>query len=803
MVISAVPVRSSTLAYAIALALATTGTASAQQGGAATSSGGLEEVIVTATRRPVDIQTVPLAITAVAGAQLVEMQITNIQNLDKVIPGLTLRSAGYSTSAIIRGAGSAGTNDIAVPFYSDGMYMPSNGQALATFVDIERVEGLRGPQGTLFGRNTFGGLINIITRKPQMGEWDYGAAVTVGDYEQVKLEGMVNVPLGDKVAFRVSASDEKRDPYVENTVNDDGGLKDADNTYVRAQIRFEPIETLAINFSYVDWKDTANGSMNWGYKILGVPLSRDDPTVIDPKNGYLDPRAGIAVGCPDGDRPGGQGAAGNVCSTDPVEAVAALVRGDEYTIQNDVTPVREAHSQAYYLNIGWEVGGHNLRLNAAHFDYEYNSFVDADFTSLANWADGEKIRSKTDQVDLTLTSAGEGRLQYTAGLYYFSRPLDDNSYGYLFASLAESWSGYAGATPATPSWAYWMYEGRSGTESTAIYGQADYSFTDKLVLTLGARYTEDEREGLTSSSLGFDVDRLTSASNPSTPAYDYSDSVKQSGEDSKTDWRVSPQYTINENAMIYASWATAYISGGVNGETRELLEPQENDTYEIGAKTTWLDGALLVNAAIYTAEYTGLTTTVFTVFNGIPVARQIPGGSVESSGLEVEGFWRATDDFMIDFGIAYNDSNYDKFNVASRTGTEGADFIGPDGRGYFVMDGKQTPFSPDLTVSTGLSYDISLGSAGSLTPRALVYYNSGYQTAREHTFFSEQDAYTKLDLSLGWISADRKLSALAFVNNATDEVISTSTDMTPEPNFQAYADYELPRNYGLRLAYRF
>ena len=792
----ATPAIASRSAVAIAVATALAAPAMAQ-------NATLDEVIVTAAKRSEDIQLVPLAVTAIAGDKLVDMQITNIQNLDRVIPGLTIKSAGYSTSAIIRGAGAAGTNDIAVPFYSDGMYMPDNGQALATFIDIERVEGLRGPQGTLFGRNTFGGLVDIITRKPEVGKFDYGAALTASDHSGMKYEGMLNAPLGDKVAFRIVAADEKRDPYVKNTTNHNAGLKDADNTYVRAQVRFEPTESLSINLSYVDWKDTANGTMNWGYKILGVPLSTTDPTVVDPLNGYLDPRAGIYVGCPEGDRPGGQWAAGNACSSDPVEAAAALVYGDQYTIQNDVTPVREAHSKAYYLNIGWEVAQHEVRLNAASFDYDYDSFVDADFTSLANWADGEDIHSKTDQVDLSISSMNDGRLRYTAGLYYYDSPLQDNSYAYLFASLSESWSGYAGATPATPSWASWMYQQQSGTESKAVYGQADYSLTDKLLLTLGARYTEDERKILTSAALGFDTARLTSAENPGAPAFDYSGSVLESGTETHTDWRISPQYSINDHAMVYASWATAYIAGGTNGDTHQLLQAQENETYEVGAKTTWLDGSLRVNAAIYSAQYTGLTTTVFTVYNGIPVAKQVPGGSTESTGLELEGYWRATADFSIDFGIAFNDANYDKFNVASRTGLEGVDFIGEDGRGYFQMDGKQTPFSPDLTVSTGLTYDVQLGGNGTLAPRAQIYYNSGYQTAREQTFFSKQDAYTKLDLSVGWTSADQKYSVLAFVNNATDEVISTSTDITPEPNFQAYADYELPRNYGVRLAIKF
>tara|TARA_R110002110_G_scaffold413729_1_gene641579 strand:+ start:62276 stop:64708 length:2433 start_codon:yes stop_codon:yes gene_type:complete len=764
----------------------------------------LEEVVVTATKREVSVQQVPLSVTAISGEELVDMQITNILNLEKVIPGLTIRSAGNNPSAIIRGAGSAGTSDIAVPFYIDGMYLPNTGQALASFVDLERVEGLRGPQGTLFGRNTFGGLINIITRKPEMGELDYGLAVTAGDYSLMKYEGMLNVPLGDSVAFRLVAADEERDPFVENKFNSDAGVKDSNYSYVRAQLRFEPAETLSINFSTSYWKDTANGNLSWGYKPLGVPLSRTDSTVLDPQNGTLEPRVGKYIGCPDGDRPGGGFQAGNICDGQ----TEALIQGDEFEIYSDITPQREAEETAYYLNIGWEVASHFVNFNAAMFDYEYFSFNDADFTSLANWGDGEFIETTNTQVDLAISSLGDGRLQYTVGLYYYDGQDDDNTYSYVFASLAETWSGYAGATPEMPSWAYWMNQSAGGTESKAIYAQADYSLTEKLNLTVGARYTEDDRESIVSNildpTLGNAESRLFNANSPKPPSFDYTGAVPVSGDESHNDWRLGAEYFVTDEIMVYGSWATSYIAGSIDGTTGNLLDPQENETYEVGVKADLFDGSLRVNAAIYSAVYEGFSTTAFTIEgDGVPVARQVPGGGIDAQGIEIEGFWDVSNDLQLDFGIAYDDSVYNNFNVASRTGNEGVDFVDASGQGWFEMDGMDTPFSPDLTVSLGISYAFDAGAMGLFRPRLQTYYNSGYETAREATFFSEQDSYTKLDLSVNWESANGSFTARAYVNNLTDEVISTSTDITPEPDFTAYADYSAPRNYGLRLGYNF
>jgi iron complex outermembrane receptor protein len=207
-------------------ALAMVAPAFAQDADAATDKEARQEtIIVTATKRAEDLQDVPISITAISGAQLVERGITDVLSLDKTIPGLVIKNSGNDPVPILRGAGAAGTTDTAVPIYVDSTYRPRAGQALASYLDLERVEVLRGPQGTLFGRNTLGGLINVISRKPETEAFDWGGAATFGDYALQRYEGFVNVPLGDKVAFRLTGSDTQRDPYVENTFNPDAGLK--------------------------------------------------------------------------------------------------------------------------------------------------------------------------------------------------------------------------------------------------------------------------------------------------------------------------------------------------------------------------------------------------------------------------------------------------------------------------------------------------------------------------------------------------------------------------------------------------
>ncbi len=758
-----------------------------------------EVIVVTATKRTESIQEVPIAVTSIGGEELVKMQINDILSLEKVIPGLTVSSYGNSPRAVMRGAGTAGTTDIAVPIYHNGMYLPSNGQALAGYIDIERIEALRGPQGTLFGRNTFGGLINVIEKKPDTEEFDFGAAVSVGDYSLRKVEGFVNVPISDAAAFRITAADEQRDPYVKNINNPAGGLKDSDYSYLRAQLLIEPSEDLSINLATSYWKDTGNGNLNWAYKPLGIPLDNDDYTQINGMDGWLDPRISIyqGDGCADGDRAGGRSqSGGNVCDGDQY---SGIVDGP-FTIDYDYTPNRELKETAFYFNLDWKVADHNVIVNAATFDYQSINIMDADFSGNPSWIDGNYSVRKSSQFDLTISSMGDGPFQYTVGAYLFNDQHEDNKSAYIFGSIEESWYAYAGATPETPSWAYWTSEGKYGTKSTAIYGQADYSFTDKLSVTAGIRRTEDNRRSIGSNSLGWG--NWASHLGPELPEYDYTGKEYSYGDDNNVDYRLGADYKINNDLMIYSSFATAYISGSVDNVTHKLLAPQTNEAYEFGFKSTLLDGNLRLNGSVFNGKHDGLTTTVFEYFQDVAVATQVPGGSINAKGAEFEGYWFASDNLVVDFGVSIDFSEYDKFNVgAGNLVWDGEDPVGVDHPGFFSMDGKDTPYTPDTTVSIGLDYSIDLGEMGTISPYVYFYHNSGYMSNRAPVFFGEQEAYTKIDLSVNWESADGSWTAKLWVNNVTDELITTYTEILSRS--RVAQDYAAPRSWGLRVGHNF
>jgi iron complex outermembrane receptor protein len=260
--------------------------------------------------------------------------------------------------------------------------------------------------------------------------------------------------------------------------------------------------------------------------------------------------------------------------------------------------------------------------------------------------------------------------------------------------------------------------------------------------------------------------------------------------------------------MLYASYSTAYIAGSVAPATQKFLDPQENKAYELGVKSVLLDGSLRLNGAFYTGTHDGLTTTAFIdKGDGVAVATQIPGGSINAQGIEIEGNWDVAENLVVDFGISYDMSEYDEFNVSTGNlvwnGQQpiGTDEVDASGNGAFVMDGKDTPYTPDLTVGVGISYTFDLGDMGTVVPHVFSYYNSGYETNRAPVFFGEQDSYTKLDLSVKWQSAQGDWNAQLWVNNATDELITTYTEILSRA--RVAQDYASPRTWGLRVGYNF
>ncbi|MEH6590537.1 MAG: TonB-dependent receptor [Halioglobus sp.] len=760
----------------VSLALTTAPLVAVAQGNA------LEEVLVTATKRSVNLQDVALSVSSVSGEDLTQLAIYDVTQMEKVAPGLKIRYVGNNPSLIMRGAGSAGTSDTAVPIYNDGLYRPLSVQGLASYIDVDRVEILRGPQGTLFGRNTLGGLLNIITTKPDTEELSYGIAATLGDYDMQKFEGFLNVPLGDTVAMRLSASDTAHDAYVENTFNSRGGLNDADETYARLQLGWDISDTMSLNLTGGYWTDTSNGSGDFGHKVIGIPVNPDTKQT-NGVSGILDERKGLRDGWG-----GGKDKNGSVSNGDE----SAFLSGDNREIAMDYIPNRDLEEDSFSALFKWDVGFAELKAHVGYADFESHTRIDGDFSIVgsyredtlgAGWVSGEWQTNESWQADINLTSTGDGALRWTLGYFYFD---EEENYAWLFGDT------HIGA-PQQISWAHWLHSaGEYTTESSAIYGQAEYDFTDKLTGTLGLRYSEDKR---TSQDLLPDPGSLENDFPTWVPA---EGSVTTKGDDDNTDYRLALQYNINDDLMIYASTATGYITGSVS-QSGTLLDPSEVESYELGVKSTLLDGAMTLNATIYSAEYDGLTTSLLTINDqGFAVAETVPGGGMTSQGLEAELVWQATENLRITSGLALDFSEFDDFYKANA-------YTEDDGLtnelGLFDLKGDDTPFSPDYTMNLGMSYQFALGDLGNLVPGIFIYYSDDYRTFSAPYAWAVQDSYTTVDLSATWYSPSDAFSVQAFVNNATDEDVITGSDSYS--GARAVVDFNNPRTWGVRAAYNF
>lgn len=831
-----------TLAFAISAALA-----SQAQAQDASEESVMEEVIVTATKRVESMQDIPIAVTAISGETLTELQIVNVLDIEKTVPGMKVRYVGADPTIILRGAGSAGTTDIAVPMYIDGLYRPRAGQALASYLDLERVEVLRGPQGTLFGRNTFGGLINLVTVKPDAGKFDFGGAVTLGDYDLQKFEGFINIPLGDTAAFRVTASNTQQDPIIENVFNPAGGMRDEDNTYARAQFKWAPTESFDVVLTGTYWTDGSNGNADYAGVILGVPVNSDGLT--DGINGIMQPRQGRLPGQENLSRaPAGGRSQAGVWGEDP----AADIIPDVYKIASDFTPLRDIEETSFSALVNWDLGAVGLRANLGWFDYEEFRLTDSDFSQNPTlWGErnggtdgtkngpgywqqcwggpscglaaGQRVNSTAYQADVNLYSNYESAIDWTLGFFYY----DDSGDGDTSSEFVWGYTDYT--APQNVSWAHWLYQANGGTKSTAVYGQATYSFNnDATRLTGGLRYSKDERNffnryvdwgpaihGWASGYYSAHYDNPGSRFAPWPVFIDSTTSAtensRQTGDDSHVDWKLALQHDVNSDVMVYASASTGYIAGGIaGGGSNDLTDPNEVDAYEAGVKSTVLDGTMRLNAAVYYNDYTGLTTSQFVAQGETIVARQVVGGSMTSQGVELEMNWQPTDAFSLMAALALNDSELEDFSrtVSNRVFRAGGDAeigSGPPGDSnnsqVYYLSGQAARFSPDWTLSVDASYAFDLGGMGRLVPGVFLYASDDYKTTNIPYFFTRQSSFMTTDLRLTWYQDQGPWSVQGYVTNATDEVVQVGGDQFSEG--RAVADFNKPRMWGVTARYNF
>ena len=743
----------------------------------------VESVTVTAQKREEDLQTVPVAITALTATAIERANIVDVTNLQFNAPGINISRAGEDIRPAIRGARTeqvGATNDPAVGFHVDGLYKGRPSQATNVFVDLDRVEVMRGPQGTLFGRNTFGGNVHVISKVPT-NAFDLGAEVTLGNYNDRKILGFLNLPANDKVQFRLAYDVERRDGYITNH-GPSGNLWDEDMNYVRGILRIAPTNTFEMLFRATYWKQGGNGQGDFGYYNLG--------TVRNPSNNLFS-----LDGVRDPISPR-RGTAGGVRDVSPYE----ITRDAAYRRDNDESVgSAEITWHGRYMNIKSLTGFgrfHAYRANDGDYSSNVHAFEDTE----------EKQKSMSEEV--TVASAKTKRVTWVAGVFY----LQDNfdywfRFNRMFKDLANPIPEQASFPTDIPN-PTGISSGRETLKvtSTAVFGQATLELVKNLRATAGVRYTKD---GKTYSYFDEVAGKYGTSSNGV-----YEKDVLR--EWSSTTWRAGLDYQFSPTHMLYGGVSTGFIAGGFAfSAPTAVYNPQHVTAYEVGSKNQF-GQRMQLNISAYHNAYRDLLANQFTTdpITGAVFTYQINAGAIDSTGVEIEAVMVPVKNLRVGTTLALQEAKYGTFLIAnpfplyypdgSIRGNNGYTVHGiANGQMILDLDGHQVQQSPTTRFTVNLAYDINT-SIGTFTPIVQSYMSSSY-TAWDLKIGRDgvnvQPAYTRTDLRLDWANKKSPVRVQVFVANVEGDAILLRALRGGDNFIQGV--YAAPRTAGVRINYRF
>lgn len=700
--------------------------------GSLASAAELEEMVVTAQRREQDLQDVPVAVSALSGEQVVKQGIHDLTGIATRVPGLTFSpfSPGQNIVAL-RGVSSnddgAGT-DNSVAVFVDGVYLGRVSNINPELFDIERVEVLRGPQGTLYGRNTIGGAINIYSTKPNTRALDARLRANIGNYNLQEFTGLLSGPLSERWAAKISVSSRTRDGWVDNVVLHKE-QKDDDAQAARAQLMFTGEDTESI--LTVDWNQLDVGDMG---RIPLTQITGSLGPVVDSYRALCGNR-----------RP--------KCSTNPSDGFA------------------EREGRGISLSVTNSSLGPELTSITAYRDSDANWAMDSIGVNIPLT---DRIDDETEQFSQELRLAGAvANWTYVVGAWYLRENTD----------RAELFDIGANGDFAASD----RYRQDNETTSVALFGQADLAINDAWTLTLGARYSRDEKA---IHNIASDGDFVI---------------INQSFENRREEqWdaftpKVSVTYQPVSYVNTYLSVAQGFKSGGFPAAPqREAdsapLDLEEAINYELGVKAE-PTGSLRVNAALFYTEYTDLQIQSFGPLAGCvedPTTPQLEcfgafqtfnAGDAEARGVELEAAWLVTDNLSIGASYGYLD-------------TEFVDLIVPNSA-YPNQSGQELIHAPKQKYNVTLDYRVPLESAGELNFN--VDYRFTDDQRGELEPYAVQPSFDLLDARVSWLSGNDHWEVAAWVRNITDEEYVTHIYTVGSEVIGVFGD---PRTYGVSFTWR-
>ncbi len=719
-------------------------------------------IIVTAQKREEALQDVPVSIAVVSGDRLTDLHLNASTDLQYVVPGLAspAQSGPRNFGFFIRGVGtntfSSETIEPSTAYVIDGVVMGQSGATLVDLPDIERIEVLRGPQSTLFGKNASAGVINIVTRRPSNTLEFRGGISWAWPDDDRHFYGYVSGPLGDTLRASLSGRRSVRDGYILNLA-DGRELNDRNEFGFRGRLEFQPSSALRATLIGDYWETNSNCCI-WTVARFGPAPGF---STVPPLFGFELPSVALQGAVP---------GRGNQTQN---------INGDVFT---------NASSYGVSLQLDWEIGGgHTLTSISSWRGFETLDGLDSD-SSTANFLDVNFGDHDQDQItqELRIASPTGGFVDYVAGLYYFRQTV--NSFTrQLFPTLDPRLF-----PPAFEP--FLRFFNREvfvdvATRNMAVFGQANFNFTDELILTLGARLL-DEKQTVTKNRLD--------------PTVLARDSAEASGSDTVLTWRAAVEYHFTRDIMAFASVSRGYKGGGFDSNIaiQALLPvgPERPTSYELGLRTAFPDAGLTFNVTAFHADIQGYQTAAR---DPVTLTFPLTNGDAETTGFEAELNWRPIRerDFFLTAGVAFTDANWGNFPNAPCAGgqTPAQGCVG----GVQDLTGEPLPFAPKWAFNLGADYSQPIGNRFKLSGSVNLNYRTRQVIGFPNTPDTGEPGYELLNASLGFGAANDSWRISVFGKNLTDQEFRTFNFNLSNGGLLQYRVYESRRIVGVALDVRF
>lgn len=760
---------------------------SATQAQETESARALEEIVVTAQRRSESMQDVAVAVTAVSEDQMEMAGVESVANLQAVSPSINFTSSNSpanTANILIRGIGTVGNTrsfEGAVGVFIDGVYRTRAGQAMSNWLDIESLQILRGPQGTLFGKNTSAGALLISSTAPDTAESGGDIKASLGNYGKSLVKARYNYAISDTSAFRIAGLWGEQDGFIENP--DGGNYNESAPRSLKAQYLYQPSDQFEMHL-IADWSESES---NCCYGQVGDVLGASQ-AIID---GLI-----LAQGL-------------QLPSSDFTDYQTVL--------SNDTD--QDLEDKGLVLKLGW-VTDSGLEINSitAYREWFISQVgMDADFSGANILTINESFASEVFSQEVTLAGDienGFGPFQsadYLVGAYYSDEDINAE-HQLLWGNQAQFYWDILGAVAGLPAGTIDASEGLwadhtmpASSQSSAIFTHWNFDINDKLGLTMGLRYSEDEKRGALQRNFfaagPFVAFRLQGVQPGPTYDADFSDSAVTGN--------LALRYHLNDDVMLYGSYSRGYKSGGVNIDNTAAGSVNDNpeeftcgfatpvkpagdctpndprydsefvDGYELGLKSDFWNNRARVNLALFYNEIENLQIATFTglqfvVLNG-------PESTVR--GLELESTFLLNDNLTLSFDATWLDEARYGFSAD------------PNIAAFSDSDFSR---APDLAANLSLLGEYQLTSNWNLTGRVAAIY-SGSQTTAPASFL-ERDSQTTFDLNLGLSSDDLGLDIMLWCQNCSDERYPDQYFIAPLRTDTQNAYVAAPRTYGITLS---